>query len=128
MRAHLPPFGSGLYLRRLTFFSSLNGSATRPGSFWVCEKSDGVRVLVLIVATGFGQEVYLVRSRMNKQTMSRKCGAAIADPGTLPSVVWRARRYRSTARMTCTKSTGSRSRIKTGKSLTTRTRSSTANS
>ncbi|TKA57414.1 hypothetical protein B0A53_00643 [Rhodotorula sp. CCFEE 5036] len=28
--------------------------------FWVCEKSDGVRVLVLIVATGFGQEVYLV--------------------------------------------------------------------
>ncbi|GJN87483.1 hypothetical protein Rhopal_000432-T1 [Rhodotorula paludigena] len=29
-------------------------------SFWVCEKSDGVRVLVLIVATGFGQEVYLI--------------------------------------------------------------------
>ena len=29
-------------------------------SFWVCEKSDGVRVLVLIVATGFGQETYLV--------------------------------------------------------------------
>ncbi|BGP38679.1 Dcp1p-Dcp2p decapping enzyme complex alpha subunit [Rhodotorula kratochvilovae] len=28
--------------------------------FWVCEKSDGVRVLVLIVATGFGQEVYLI--------------------------------------------------------------------
>ncbi|GAA5946865.1 hypothetical protein JCM1841_001201, partial [Sporobolomyces salmonicolor] len=27
--------------------------------FWVCEKSDGVRVLVLIVATGFGQETYL---------------------------------------------------------------------
>ncbi|GAA5946212.1 hypothetical protein JCM10213_001642 [Rhodosporidiobolus nylandii] len=25
--------------------------------FWVCEKSDGVRVLVLIVATGFGQEI-----------------------------------------------------------------------
>ncbi|EGU12639.1 mRNA-capping enzyme subunit alpha [Rhodotorula toruloides ATCC 204091] len=28
--------------------------------FWVCEKSDGVRVLVMIVATGFGQEVYLI--------------------------------------------------------------------
>lgn len=30
-------------------------------SFWVCEKSDGVRVLVLIVATPEGQEVFLVR-------------------------------------------------------------------
>ncbi|KAM0754594.1 hypothetical protein T439DRAFT_321629 [Meredithblackwellia eburnea MCA 4105] len=28
--------------------------------FWVCEKSDGVRVLVLIVATMEGQEVYLI--------------------------------------------------------------------
>ncbi|GAA6059337.1 hypothetical protein JCM10212_005917 [Sporobolomyces blumeae] len=28
--------------------------------FWVCEKSDGVRVLVLIVSTGFGQETYLI--------------------------------------------------------------------
>ncbi|KAK4702619.1 mRNA guanylyltransferase, partial [Phenoliferia sp. Uapishka_3] len=28
--------------------------------FWVCEKSDGVRVLVLIVATPEGQEVYLI--------------------------------------------------------------------
>lgn len=32
-------------------------------SFWVCEKSDGVRVLVFIVTPGDGmQEVYLVRS------------------------------------------------------------------
>lgn len=31
------------------------------GSFWVCEKSDGVRVLVLIVCVPDGpQEVYLV--------------------------------------------------------------------
>jgi len=31
-------------------------------SFWVCEKSDGVRVLVLILSSPqFGQEVYLVR-------------------------------------------------------------------
>ncbi|KAL8287061.1 hypothetical protein RQP46_004067 [Phenoliferia psychrophenolica] len=28
--------------------------------FWVCEKSDGVRVLVLIVASAEGQEVYLI--------------------------------------------------------------------
>ncbi|GAA6031695.1 hypothetical protein JCM8097_001939 [Rhodosporidiobolus ruineniae] len=33
--------------------------------FWVCEKSDGVRVLVLIVATGFGQEVYLIDRKDN---------------------------------------------------------------
>lgn len=44
-------------------------------SFWVCEKSDGVRVLVLIVATGFGQEVYLVRSRRTKKT----CRAANSE-------------------------------------------------
>lgn len=28
--------------------------------YWVCEKSDGVRVLMLIVAVGGGQEVYLI--------------------------------------------------------------------
>ena len=33
----------------------------RLNSFWVCEKSDGVRVLVLILATSEAQEVYLVR-------------------------------------------------------------------
>ncbi|GAA5884427.1 hypothetical protein JCM16303_005075 [Sporobolomyces ruberrimus] len=33
--------------------------------FWVCEKSDGVRVLVLIVATGFGQETYLIDRKEN---------------------------------------------------------------
>ncbi|GAA5970846.1 hypothetical protein JCM21900_000296 [Sporobolomyces salmonicolor] len=33
--------------------------------FWVCEKSDGVRVLVLIVATGFGQETYLIDRKDN---------------------------------------------------------------
>ncbi|GAA5935992.1 mRNA guanylyltransferase [Sporobolomyces koalae] len=33
--------------------------------FWVCEKSDGLRVLVLIVATGFGQETYLIDRKEN---------------------------------------------------------------
>ncbi len=35
-----------------------DGLTTR--SYWVCEKSDGVRVLMLIVAVGPAQEVYLV--------------------------------------------------------------------
>lgn len=36
-------------------------ACTCRGSFWVCEKSDGVRVLVLIVCVPDGpQEVYLV--------------------------------------------------------------------
>ncbi|SCV67665.1 BQ2448_5276 [Microbotryum intermedium] len=33
--------------------------------FWVCEKSDGVRVIVLVVATSEGQQVYLVESIRN---------------------------------------------------------------
>lgn len=39
---------------------SLPDARVPHSSFWVCEKSDGVRVLVLILATETGQEVYLV--------------------------------------------------------------------
>ncbi|BGP01351.1 Dcp1p-Dcp2p decapping enzyme complex alpha subunit [Rhodotorula toruloides] len=63
--------------RHLGDLCGIGGTARFPGSqpvsfdydslallekedFWVCEKSDGVRVLVMIVATGFGQEVYLI--------------------------------------------------------------------
>ncbi|BGP30683.1 Dcp1p-Dcp2p decapping enzyme complex alpha subunit [Rhodotorula toruloides] len=60
--------------RHLGELCGIGGTARFPGSqpvsfdydslallekedFWVCEKSDGVRVLVMIVATGFGQEI-----------------------------------------------------------------------
>lgn len=44
-------------------------------SFWVCEKSDGVRVLVLILATTEAQEVYLVRMLfvLNDMLLTLEC-------------------------------------------------------
>ena len=52
-------------------------------SFWVCEKSDGVRVLVMIVCLPEGaQEVYLVRVLRHTSQSGRigaHTGAAAAD-------------------------------------------------
>lgn len=46
--------------------------ASDESSFWVCEKSDGVRVLVLIVASKEGQEVFLVSlSRLSRGLVGR---------------------------------------------------------
>ena len=58
-------------------------------SFWVCEKSDGVRVLVMIVCVpGQAQEVYLVRAldlftpgrrlTLHRVTTSRSTGRRIS--------------------------------------------------
>jgi hypothetical protein len=72
--------------RRVRYCLAANLDPAKIDRFWVCEKSDGVRVLVCILGTEAGPEVYLVRPLLphipacSREIAGRPQGALLPEP------------------------------------------------